>query len=86
MSQIETLKEKILRVPKDFTYREAKKLLQNIGFEEHNKGKTSGSRVKFYRKEDGRVIILHKPHPQDTMKQYAVRQLVEFLKSLGELR
>lgn len=85
MSQIDTLKEKILMMPKDFTYREARKLLESMGFQENNKGKTSGSRVKFYRASDKRVICLHKPHPGDIMKQYSVKLLVEFLKDLGEL-
>ena len=52
---------------------------------EWNKGKTSGSRVKFYREKDKRIILLHKPHPEDTMKSGAVKELVEFLTELGEL-
>lgn len=56
-----------------------------MGFIECNKGKTSGSRVKFYRKEDERVILLHKPHPEDTMDNGVVSFLIEFLKGLGEL-
>lgn len=56
-----------------------------MGFEEYHKGKTSGSRVKFYRKQDGRVILLHKPHPGDVMKQGAVKQLVDYLMKIGEL-
>lgn len=85
MSQIDTLKQRILMMPKDFTYREAKKLLESMGFQEKNQGKTSGSRVKFYREMDKRVISLHKPHPGDIMKQYSVKLLVDFLKDLGEL-
>lgn len=85
MSKFEKAKERILHKPKDYTYTEAKYLLKNMGFIECNKGKTSGSRVKFYRKEDERVILLHKPHPEDTMDNGAVSFLIEFLKGLGEL-
>lgn len=57
----------------------------SLGFKPDNKGKTSGSRVKFYRESDGAMINLHKPHPQDEMKLYAVRQLRKYLEDIGEL-
>lgn len=56
-----------------------------MGFKEYNKGRTSGSRVKFYREKDQKIILLHKPHPDDVMKPGAVKSLVEYLNSLGEL-
>jgi hypothetical protein len=56
-----------------------------MGFVEYNKGKTSGSRVKFYRERDSRVILLHKPHPGDVMDRGAVSDLVDYLKEIGEL-
>ncbi|MCI7226878.1 MAG: hypothetical protein MR499_06770 [Lachnospiraceae bacterium] len=31
------------------------------------------------------MILLHKPHPEDTMKSGAVKELVEFLTELGKL-
>lgn len=85
MSKFEKARERILLKPKDYTYTEAKYLLSQLGFEEYNKGKTSGSRVKFYRPRDARIILLHKPHPGDVMKQGAVKQLVEYLVKMGEL-
>lgn len=85
MSKFDKAIQRILLRPKDYTYTEAKYLLSQIGFEEYHKGKTSGSRVKFYRKQDGKVILLHKPHPGDVMKQGAVKQLVEYLIKIGEL-
>lgn len=48
--------------PKDLTYNEAKRILNNLGFFEDNKGRTSGSRVEF-RNSDNKKIQLHKPHP-----------------------
>lgn len=56
-----------------------------MGFEEYNKGKTSGSRVRFFREYDNKVILLHKPHPEDEMDRGAVAELVEYLKEIGEL-
>lgn len=85
MSKFEKAKERIRSKPKDYTYDEAKYLLFQMGFEEYTKGKTSGSRVKFYRREDKKVILLHKPHPGNVMKRGAVEDLVDFLSNLGEL-
>lgn len=85
MSKLEKAKQRILLKPKDYTYTEAKYLLSQMGFEEYNKGKTSGSRVKFYRLLDKKVILLHKPHPGDIMNIGAVKQLVEYLMQIGEL-
>ena len=85
MSKYEKAKERIKSKPKDYTYTEAKNFLNQLGFVEFTKGKTSGSRVKFYRQEDQKVIMLHKPHPGDVMKSGAVKDLVEFLQNLGEL-
>lgn len=65
MSKIDKAKERLSLCPKDYTYSEAKYLLTQLGFQEFNKGKTSGSRVKFYRVSDQRIILLHKPHLGD---------------------
>ena len=85
MSRFDKAKERILQLPKDYTYTEARYLLTQMGFLESNKGRTSGSRVKFYRLEDQRIILLHKPHPGDTMKLAALKELVNYLKRIGEL-
>lgn len=85
MSKFEKAKERIKLRPKDYTYTEARSLLSQMGFVEYQKGKTSGSRVKFYRKEDQKIILLHKPHPDDIMKLGAVKELSEYLSGLGEL-
>ena len=85
MSKLEKAKERILQRPKDYTYDEARYLLGKMGFNEYNKGKTSGSRVRFFRESDRAVILLHKPHPEDVMDRGAVSDLVEYLKGIGEL-
>ena len=76
-------------VPADFTYSEARTLLVGgLGFQESNKGKTSGSRVKFFRPEEDKnkqeVVLLHKPHPGDVMKKSSVKGLREQLLALYE--
>lgn len=76
-------KSRLKSEPSDYTYSEARSLLIALGYTEYNKGKSSGSRVMFVKNES--KILLHKPHPGNVMKQYAVRQLKEQLEAMGEL-
>ncbi len=76
---------RIRACPKDYTYSEARTLAAQLGYQEKNKGSTSGSRVLFFRESDKRKIMLHKPHPGDVMKPYAVRQLLEAFKENGDI-
>lgn len=85
MGQFEKLKRRILSEPTDLTYDEIKRFLFGLGYNENNKGKTSGSRVMFYRDCDKATIILHKPHPTNTLPAYAVKQLIETLKNRGDI-
>lgn len=78
MSKIEKAIERLKSRPKDFTYDEMKMILNNFGFIEYNKGKTSGSRVEF-RDEYGRKIVLHKPHPRNIIKSYMIRAILDNL-------
>lgn len=80
MSKKEKLIARLLSLPKDFTYDEMRTLLCSLGFEERSKGKTSGSRVEYVRGAD--TILLHKPHPNNQLKPYQVKQIVESLKTL----
>lgn len=78
-------KEKLIKrlksYPKDFTFEEMKALLEMLGFEMSNKGKTSGSRIKFLK--DDVVIILHKPHPRKELLAYQIKQVIEVLSEEG---
>lgn len=64
MSTKEKLIERFCKLPKDFTYDEILKLLAGFGYGEHNKGATSGSRVRFKNEHTGEYIDIHKPHPE----------------------
>jgi len=64
---------RFLSQPRDFTFDELVKLLNDFGFYEVNTGKTSGSRVRF--KNDNHplsIIKFHKPHPQNIIKSYVL--------------
>ena len=83
MNKIEKEIEKLKSRPKDFTYDELKKILNNLGFYENNKGRTSGSRVELKNKYINKKIELHKPHPNNILKRY---QIDNILKLLNEWR
>lgn len=80
MSTIKKLIERLLSLPKDFHYDEAKRVLEYFGFEERTKGKTSGSRVEFVMGDNS--IMMHKPHPSGELKSYQLKQLINVLKEL----
>jgi len=69
--------------PKDFTFDEAKVLLEFCGYVISNSGKTSGSRVCFTRGK--KVFRMHKPHPRKELLHYQVRELINELRGEGLL-
>lgn len=81
MSRLEKEIKRLKSRPKDFTYDEMKKILNNLGFYENNKGKTSGSRVAFVKCDNlEQKIVLHKPHPSNILKEYQIKNVLELLK------
>ena len=85
MTVLDKAKKRLRAMPKDYTFSEARQLLSHLGFKEYQKGKTSGSRVLFYRANDKTKILLHKPHPGDVMSMANTRDLCEKLMELGDL-
>ncbi len=86
MSKEEKLIERLKSLPLDFTFSEARTILTRLGYEEKQKGKTSGSRLMFIRQKDNHKILLHKPHPGDIMKLYSVKDLLNSLKGNGDIK
>ena len=84
MSTNEKLLERLRSLPADFTFDEAARLLHLFGYEKENKGKTSGSRVMFM-DEQKRKILLHKPHPGNILKTYALKDIIEKLIRNGNI-
>ena len=82
MAKIEKLIEKLLSVPKDFTWEELVKLLAHFGYTELKKGKTGGSRRKFADQYKN-IISLHKPHPGNILKHYQITEVIALLKEKG---
>ncbi|MDR1119353.1 MAG: type II toxin-antitoxin system HicA family toxin [Dysgonamonadaceae bacterium] len=75
-----------MKFPKDFTWEELKRLVGKYGYHQNNKGKTSGSRVKFEKDDSDICLDLHKPHPKNILKPYQILDVLEFLGRIGVIR
>lgn len=84
MSKIDKIKAKLYKdpAPKDFTWEELRTLLVHLGFEEIQ---GNGSRVKFVHQVLDFPINIHRPHPQNTLKQYSIKQIKVALDELNML-
>ena len=82
MSKKEKLLEKLLSRPLNFTWDEAVKLMKQYNFD---LVKQSGSK-RVFKHTSGLKIFLHEPHPQNTLLNYAMENLIDGLKSSGEIK
>jgi len=82
MSRKDKLVARLLSLPRDFTWGELVLVLGWLGYSEVSGGKTGGSRHRFVHTKSP-AILLHKPHPANAVKLYALRDVVEVLKSEG---
>ena len=85
MGTKEKLIERFKSLPTNFTFEEMERLLSIFGYEKSNKGKTSGSRVIF-KNGDKRPIMIHKAHPGNVIKDYAIRQVLNDLANEGFIK
>ena len=85
MSRQEKLVNRLLTVPKDFTWEELIKVVSLFGFGQLKGGKTGGSRRRFA-DEKKNIITLHEPHPANIVKRYAIRQIIDELKKYGYIK
>lgn len=84
MGTKEKLIDRLRSLPVDFTFDEVARLLHLFGYKQSNKGKTSGSRVLFI-DERNRKILLHRPHPGNILKRYALENVIEKLIRNGDI-
>ena len=82
MSRDQKLKDRLYEKPRDFTYSELRTLLKSLGCIEDPGGKTSGSRVAFIHLETGLILRLHKPHPGNELKEYQVKEVINYIQNL----
>ena len=84
MSKEKKIIDRFLSIPSDFTWDELLNVLTSYGYKEIKKGKTGGSRRKLV-DEANNIISLHKPHPGNIVKKYALKQVIEHLKEKGKI-
>jgi hypothetical protein len=79
MAKIDKLIARLKTLPKDFTWDELTRILVHYEYMEMKQGKTGGSRRKFIGPGQS-IISLHKPHPGNIVKTYALKQVIDYLK------
>ena len=79
MSTQDKLIKRFSAMPKDFTFDDMMRLFAAFGFEVDNKGGTSGSRLALINSERGLSYNMHRPHPDNAIKMYVMRQVMEFM-------
>lgn len=79
MSKFAKLQQKLAKIPADLTWDELVTVLHGFGFKEISD--TASSARSFV--SEGRKIFLHKPHPGNVVKRYALREVVAKLKDFG---
>lgn len=84
MSRIDKLIDELQRqpAPKDFSWASLVRLLAHFGYKEVQ---GSGSRVRFLGANKHK-ILLHKRHPDSTLLDYQIEQVVDALKQEGHLK
>ena len=78
MSAIGKLIQELKTRPGAFDWRDMRRVLLSVGYTAKTSGKTSGSRIRFTH-PTAAPIVLHKPHPGNEMKQYAINLVVDML-------
>ena len=81
MSKKDKLSIRLRSRPRDFEFDEAETLLASLGFTKSNKGKTSGSRVRF--SFNSFSIDLHKPHQRKELPVALVNEIAKELERMG---
>lgn len=84
MSSKDKLLARFKSLPSDFTFDELERLLSSLGYAKSNKGKTSGSRI-IYKDSGGHPIMIHRPHPGNIIKGYAMKQILEELTTKNKI-
>ena len=67
---------------KKLSWAQMQKTLEALGYELAKPGKTGGSRRRF-KHPTASPIILHEPHPEKTVKEYAVKSVIRTLRQEG---
>lgn len=83
VSKFAKLLARLVSIPKDFTWDELVTALGGLGFRDISD--KPGSYRTFVR-ASGLKIFLHKPHPDNVVKTYVLKQVVRVLRENGLLK
>lgn len=86
MSSYEKDVERLLSAPHNYTYKDLTRTLGRLGYEEQNRGKSTGSAVSFYNRSTGDVIYIHKPHPSPEVDRGCLKSVVKHLRNMGVVK
>ncbi|MFQ9231431.1 MAG: type II toxin-antitoxin system HicA family toxin [Collinsella sp.] len=84
MTRVDKLIAQLFGCPSTYRFADFLKVMASYGFEMDTKGRTSGSRIRFYRPSDGRIFVMHAPHPSDELTAGTIRNIVRFLQDAGD--
>lgn len=73
MTKSAKLISRLRTIPADFTWDELVTVLSSLGF--HDISDKPGS-YRTFASGDGKKLFLHKPHPQNIVKRYVLREIV----------
>lgn len=82
MSKTEKQLERLLSLPKDFTWQELVAVMTKHNFEVKT---ADGSRRKFKHQFTGKSFYIHAPHPSNIMKPYTLKEAINALRQSGEI-
>jgi hypothetical protein len=77
MSKLVKALERLQSKPRDFSWNELTSLMESFGYELKT---TGGSSRKFIHVETRATLFIHEPHPQNVLKAYQVRDVLQFMK------
>ncbi|MFM7858910.1 MAG: type II toxin-antitoxin system HicA family toxin [Flammeovirgaceae bacterium] len=80
MSRFQKALDRLIRKPKDFTWKELQTIMKHFGYQEYS---GSGSVRKFFNPKTGASVHLHEPHPEPTIKRYALEIIIDHLVEQG---
>ncbi len=71
-------------IPKNFTKRELDILMGQCGCDKFSGGRGSG--IGFVHIETKRVLQFDEPHPGKELYKYQIKEIIQFLKAVGEIK
>lgn len=83
MPKKEALLDRLKSKPTDFTTRELDTLMAKCGCKKFSGGR--GSSFGYKHLKTGRIIQFDMPHPRNELYRYQVRDVISFLKEVGEM-